>query len=258
MVILSRLWRHLRADGYKLKGSSLLWAHLIVPLIGAACMIMYYRHGRYGQLQLYTQYMELIAFVLPLVVGMICGLAALQEKQAGSFQVILGAQSRGASYVSKLLLLVLMGAFSIFFTILAFVWGMKVVLNVPDIRYGLFLEGGAWLVAGSILLYTLHLFLSFTFGIAASSLVGGAGLLVTALMVTALGDELWMFVPWAWSVRIAAYEGLLVWEGIDHALQTKLAGELKVGMLALCCTLILVIFLSIYWFRQWEGSKSDG
>jgi len=258
VVTLSNLWRYLRADGYKLKGTSLLWAHLIVPLVGAAIMIMYYSQGDYGQLQLYTQYMELIAFVLPLVVGMNCGLAALQEKQAGSFQVILGTQSRGASYGSKLLMLVLMGAFSIFLTILAFVWGMKIVLDVPNIKYGLFIEGGAWLVGGSILLYTLHLFLSFTFGIATSSLVGGAGLLLTGLMVTALGDELWIYIPWAWGVRIAACQGLLAWGAIDYALQTKLALELKVGMLALCCTTILAIFLSIYWFRQWEGSKSDG
>jgi len=221
-------------------------------------MIMYYRHGEYGQLQLYTQYMELIAFVLPLIVSIICGLMVLQEKQAGSFQVILGAQSRGASYGSKLLLLVLMAACSIFLSILAFVWGMKVVLNVPDIRYGLFIEGGAWLVGGSMLLYTLHLFISFRFGIAISSLIGGAGLLVTALMITALGDELWVFVPWAWGVRIAAYQGILAWGAFDYVLQTKLALELRVGMLALCSTAVLAIYLSIYWFKQWEGSKSDG
>ncbi len=86
---------------------------------------------------------------------------------------------------------------------------MKFVLHINDLPYLLFLKGGAWLIAGSIPLYMMS-FCRHKVRHGTVRAFRGAGLLMAALMNTGLGDTIWRFFPWAWSVRLSGLAGLCI------------------------------------------------
>lgn len=102
----------------------------------------------------------------------------------------------------------------------------------PDNRP--FLEAGAWLAAGSVTLYFIYFLISCIFGMGASILIGGAGLLMTALMNTGLGDVIWKYNPWAWGIRLTGYKGIDRFVQIDPSLRSVLDGEIKQGLSSWC------------------------
>ncbi|MDI5788941.1 lantibiotic immunity ABC transporter MutG family permease subunit [Bacillus licheniformis] len=115
-----------------------------------------------------------------------------------------------------------------------------------------------WGMAGSRKCHTLFhiLLISCTFGMGASILAGGAGLLMTALMNTGLGDVIWKYNPWAWGIRLTGYKGIDRFVQIDPSLRSVLDGEIKQGAFIMVFAIIAVFALSIIWFIRWEGRKA--
>lgn len=197
-----------------------------------------------------------MAVILPLFIGLLCGIIASQEEEAGEFQVIRGgAISRITKYTSKTIMLVLTATFSVYFSISIFVLGLRYILDVSDIGYMIFFQGGLCIIAGSIILYLIHLFVSYAFGMGFSTLLGGIGLLVTALMITGLGDKVWKYTPWAWGVRFSEIIGIIHFEKLESEFISYLYDEMWIAILVLISSTMIVFFISIWWFNRWEGRK---
>nr|WGD87957.1 lantibiotic immunity ABC transporter MutG family permease subunit [Bacillus subtilis] len=143
---------------------------------------------------------------------------------------------------------------SIGIALFIYIIGLKFILHVPDLSYDIFITGGAWLVAGSVALYCIYFFISCMFGMGASVLIGGAGLLMTALMNTGLGDAIWKYNPWAWGIRLSGLNGVLHFkEKGDNPL---LMHEINSGVLVMIFGIICIIVASLIWFSKWEGRKT--
>ncbi|KIU05631.1 SpaG protein [Bacillus subtilis] len=182
-------------------------------------------------------------------------LSASLEEQAGKFQVLLGSTSpKVIAYASKMLMLLFMELCSIGIALFIYIIGLKFILHVPDLSYDIFITGGAWLVAGSVALYCIYFFISCMFGMGASVLIGGAGLLMTALMNTGLGDAIWKYNPWAWGIRLSGLNGVLHFkEKGDNPL---LMHEINSGVLVMIFGIICINVASLIWFSKWEGRKT--
>ena len=103
-------------------------------------------------------------------------------------------------------------------------------------------------------IYLIHLFVGMSFGKGASMGLGIAGSLIAALMITGLGDAVWRYIPWAWSVRAMDYT-VLAWDRPQLYAQVKT--DFSSGMIiSVCCTICLLI-ASLVWFRSWEGGKTS-
>nr|WGD65391.1 lantibiotic immunity ABC transporter MutG family permease subunit [Bacillus subtilis]WGD72863.1 lantibiotic immunity ABC transporter MutG family permease subunit [Bacillus subtilis] len=170
------LLRCLKADFQKSKHTSFMWLHLIIPIAFSTVLILYFYERDQSQFHLYKSFMEAIAVALPLLIGVLCGMTASLEEQAGKFQVLLGSTSpKVIAYASKMLMLLFMELCSIGIALFIYIIGLKFILHVPDLSYDIFITGGAWLVAGSVALYCIYFFISCMFGMGASVLIGGAG-----------------------------------------------------------------------------------
>lgn len=203
-------------------------------------------------ISLYGSYCSCIAHLL---IGVLCGMTASLEEQAGKFQVLLGSTSpKVIAYASKMLMPLFMELCSIGIALFIYIIGLKFILHVPDLSYDIFITGGAWLVAGSVALYCIYFFISCMFGMGASVLIGGAGLLMTALMNTGLGDAIWKYNPWAWGIRLSGLNGVLHFkEKGDNPL---LMHEINSGVLVMIFGIICIIVASLIWFSKWEGRKT--
>ena len=177
------------------------------------------------------------------------GLVVQIENQAGHYQLLLGTiPSRIATYIGKLgfLMICAMGA-----TFLAL--GTFAVLY-RDAPASLYLKAGILLLITMLPLYLIHLFVGMSFGKGASMGLGIAGSLIAALMITGLGDAVWKYIPWAWSVRAMDYT-VLAWDRPQLYAQVKT--DFSSGMIiSVCCTICLLI-ASLVWFRSWEGGKTS-
>lgn len=248
------LWRCLRADLLKVRRTKVLWLHAVIPVLCAAFFILYFNGRTIEPSEMYTFYMETIAIALPLLLGIIAGLVVEQERQAGQFQALLGGPlSRSSGYLSKLLLLVLLVAVSILLAVVLWIAGMKWSLNVTDISYWSYIGGWIWLTGSSLLILMCQLMIAFVFGMGASILLGGAGLLLSALMATGLGDGIWVYVPWAWGGRFSALTGLLNHGIVPTEWMAYVRDELMQGMwISILLTSVGLIY-SLVWFSRWEG-----
>ncbi|MCS4516480.1 hypothetical protein JTS93_10565 [Clostridium botulinum] len=61
------------------------------------------------------------------------------------------------------------------------------------------------LFVANVLLYILHVLVTLKLGRGASIGLGIAGTLLSALMLTGLGDRVWQWTPWAFGVRFCDY-----------------------------------------------------
>ncbi|MBG9770287.1 lantibiotic immunity ABC transporter MutG family permease subunit [Bacillus vallismortis] len=251
------LLRCLQADFQKTKHTSFMWLHFIIPIVCSCVLILYFYGRDQSQFHLYKSFMEAIGVALPLLIGVLCGMTATLEEQAGKFHVLLGSTApKVIAYVSKLFMLLIMEVFSIGLALLIYFIGLKFILNVPDLSYDMFIMGGAWLVAGSVVLYCIYFFISCMFGMGASVLIGGAGLLMTALMNTGLGDAVWKYNPWAWGIRLSDLHGLLHFKEVNQGNHPLLMHEIHSGVLIMVFGIICTIIASLIWFSKWEGRKT--
>ncbi len=243
------LLRSLRSDTYKMKHTPIPWLHVLVPLLGSLSFLWYYASsGNHTSFDMLTGFMEVLCMIFPLIIGIVCGLIAAQEEQAGRYQVILSeVRIRTVAYLSKLLLLLMLSAFSVTFSVLIFSVGLN---NIP-MRLSMQLALAAW--GGNIFLYILHLYAGFRFGHGASIGLGVFGSLISPLMMTGLGDGIWCFIPWAWGGRIC---GSLIHLLHSSSLNTRILIDMNYGIMICAVVTLLSLTASLIWFQHWEGTKS--
>lgn len=244
------LWNVMRADLLKLKNTPFVYIHILVPVIGALLILLYYSVSSWT-IELKTAvFFQAIAISFPLLIGIISGIVTEQEEQAGKFTNILSiGKSKPLFYCSKLIILLLFSFISIILAIGLF--------GIAFRHFSVFLYMKICFVlfSGNIFLYIFHLFLSFRFGKGASVIIGIVGMLITTLMVTGLGDTIWYFVPWAWAIRFCDIFMLFELQSVEPA---NFYYQTIYCIAIFSVTIILTFISSILWFNNWEGKNSNG
>jgi len=250
------IWRFLYADYYKVKRTPYLWLHICLPL-GWSIIYLLYIQGRQATiLSLYSGYMEMLGIVLPLLSGIICGMVTMQEEQAGGFQnLFIRSRIKEIGYFSKLLYVWACGSLAIMLAAMLLGAGASFLLKMDQVPYLTFIWGAIYLSIGSGILYMIQLWVSFTFGMGVSILLGGAGTLIAALMITSVGDLIWHYIPWGWGVRMMDSMALLQLGTLTSGMRAYLEHDMQTGWLWMISVTLLMLAIHLIWFRQWEGSK---
>ncbi|MDO5410637.1 MAG: lantibiotic immunity ABC transporter MutG family permease subunit [Lachnospiraceae bacterium] len=241
--------RCLRAEFLKCKHSPVLYLHLLVPIIGAVVFAGYFRISSWNVVTEISAYLEVLAVAFPFLIGIIIGMIVQIENQAGHFQLMLGTiPSRSAAYIGKLafLLISAMGATVLALGTFCMIYG--------KISLSFYIKAWLFLIATILPLYLIYLFIGMRFGKGACMGLGIAGSLISALMITGLGDAVWKYIPWAWSVRTMDYL-VLAWNKPDtmQLVQADFATGIWIAVLFSICSFVA----SLIWFRYWEGGKNN-
>ncbi|BBW98352.1 lantibiotic immunity ABC transporter MutG family permease subunit [Geobacillus sp. FSL W8-0032] len=255
--------RLLSSEWLKTKRTAIRLMMIITPISYSLLMVWYFSHYHtimFLETKIYEAFFEVMTVSLPIIISLLTGLMAYQEEKAGSFMNILtGPVSKMKSYIGKLTLLIFLAGADILLATLLMLLGMKYVLKVAPIHEHVFLQGAALSIVGSLFLFSLHLFISFAFGMGASIAVGSGGFLIAALLgATSLGDHIWMYVPWTWAVRLSQLPLLSMPEikqAVGELLLHSYSLSLREGTAYALLSFLIATVIGSIWFQRWEGNK---
>ena len=249
---MSRFIRLIRSEGIRMRHTAALRVHLIVPAAGAALFLWYFFFSEWGSREKVQMYLQVLSCVWPFLCGMICGMAEEMEADNGYQNFFSLPARKFQALLSKWFVLTAAGLLSCLIAVLGFA---LVFRHFPEGGiYGLeiYLKEAVVIWLGQAAVYLIHLLLSFWFGKSVSIGFGIMGTLLAFLMLTGLGDGIWMFFPWTWSGRLGSY--LLLYINGNPG-----SGELSPVVkseLGICLAIFIVITAAAFLcFTQYEGRR---
>lgn len=241
--------RCIRADMLKTKNTPLLLFHLLFPVIGTLIFVGYFHVSSWSEMDNISVFLEVMAIVFPFLIGIVVGFMIQLEHQAGHFQLMLGTvKSRSSVYIGKIIYFVLFAFISIILSVTIF------AILYPVMPLAFYLKIAPILLLTVSPIYLLSLLVGLIFGKSASMGLGIVGSLISALMLTGLGDGIWMFIPWAWGVRFMDY---FILKQITMDIPIHITNEYTVAFYIVVTATIVLLTISLIWFNYWEGGKAN-
>lgn len=214
---------------------------------------------------------QFLGAMMPLMAGIVCGIAIDEERRAGRLANLLAVPSRGTAVAAKLSALFLMGATALA-AALALIAGILAAAGRLALAPQTLVLAWAGTALGSFPLYLAFLAIALRFGRNAAIAVGAAGLvlaffsvgglahgLVTGELVALTSFGVLTDEPFAWSAHLGSLvvEGAIAAAGGMAALADQAARDL-VLMAAACAAVSAAGALAVgAWFRRFEGRGPD-
>lgn len=252
---MGKLGRGLTAEFLKMQRSWLLWLHLLMPFLGITLFLSYYSASGWSEWGKIAGYMEVVSVICPTMAGVICGLASEQEKQAGHMQNLLGlTKSRWRNMSTKIVVLLLCNLFAILLTVVEFGVGFRLGISSVGIPLPAYALLAVLIWVPQIFAYLFHLFLGLRFSKGVTIGVGIVESLVSALLMTGLGEGLWHWIPCGWAGRFTGYF-MIVARGTSEG--DVLYGEIRWGIICMAVYTVVAAVLFFYWLNRYEGAQVE-
>ncbi len=246
------LRKQMASDFIRLGRTPFFLLHLVIPLIGITLFLIYLGISNHATESLTINYHQTLTVVYPLLAAWLCSLVTEQEIEAGGGFYFLSQSGRGIVLGSKLLFLVFSGLAACLLSVIGYSYVAVFVKSgyTPSLSALFTIVFVIWGCA--IFEYLLHTWLGLRSGRNVSFAVAAIEILLSALMLTGLGDTIWFIFPSAWGIRFVSYLSRDSAVGNDTVLSMVHLGILTAAVV----TLIMLIFLFL-WLQRWEGRKNE-
>lgn len=250
------LFAYLRADFKKIKGFRIFLLHLLIPICTAIAFLMYYSYAPWSVYSKLEAYFQILAIALPFLSGLFCAVLSEQELMACSFQNMLAVPCRIKAFYSKLLVLIILGAAAVLLASVLFGAGFYFIAENVD--FSLYFIMAAVITGSSIFLYIMHLFLAMRFNKGVAAGTGIVESMVSALFLTKLGDNIWIYVPAAWASRLVTMllpEPGVIWYNNIITINYNKSCNMAVAI----CIITTIAGLAAFgiWALKWDGIKGS-
>lgn len=248
MVIVSQV----QSDGLKLKKTPFFLLHLLVPLIGILTFFTYQIISQRNANYLVINFCQVLSLIYPIIIAWVTTLVADQEIEASGGFFILNAVSRKQVLFSKHFYLLIFGLLACAFAVLGYHF-LNVLLTLNySLQTTKILQMLIIIFSCSIFQYFLHMMLALYVGGNVSFAVAVVEVLVSALMLTGLGELIWIFFPSAWGVRLISLITTFIRR--DVLLNYLQLSQIFLVMGAVTLIMMIILFLSL---DKWEGRKNE-
>lgn len=250
---MAQLIRIFNSDLIKLKRTYIVLIHFCIVLVGIGLFLEYYKISGYDSISKIVAYLQVIAIAFPLLSSIMCSICVEQEYYSGNYKHILTASNpKYLTLISKYIILICLGFGATLVSVLGFEFGIDTIFNDNHFTLSFYMISILILVGSNLFEYILHLFLSLRFGKGASIGIGIVETLLSALLLTGLGDGIWQYIPCAWGVRFVS-----VWASFSSSKEIESIQEFQsIGLICGFVTTFAFVILCM-WFSKWEGKKSE-
>lgn len=192
----------LRSEQEKTKHTSFGAIHFCVPVMGALLFLAYYsQYASTADSKKLKMILEITTTFFPLLISVIVGLNVALEEKASHFQTLLAVPNRHKNMLAKLTYLYGSGVFALFFLFLLFVIGIHLLGMADTVQLGMLIGAAAGMAFCNFIIYILHLFLSFKFGLGLSLFWGVFESLQCILYSNIELKGVARYIPFAWSMN---------------------------------------------------------
>ena len=245
------LRKTLHADLLKMKGTPITLAHILIPIIASGLFLLYYFFSVWNENTKVVVFYQAVGAGFPVLIGIFTASMIKQEQNAGDFQNLLTLQQKTAAFLSKVLLLLISSMFSVLLTATTFGLGFCKILGSSIVSVGICMMTALIMWCSSIPIYIWQMILAFQFGEGVSVGVGILSGLVSALMLTGLGEYIWKYTFVSWTSRIP-YTYLKFVLGEPGAVN-----ELEAVTPIYCILTVTSMLYYLLWASRFEGSKTS-
>lgn len=243
--------RLVHLEFYKMKHTGFFWLHLFVPVFGILLFLCYYGvspHRWEGEL---SGYIEVLTTAFPLIISIVCA-QNVSHEEGNHFLVFLGmAVKRRNMFTAKWFVCVFMGLLGTALAVGGFMAGYSLLLKRVRFDAVLCLNMILLVWAGSMGMYFYHVFLNLWKPKSISLCIGAVESVVSALMLTGLGDGIWQFLPCAFGGHWTGYYFRYY---LDGRLPAAVAG-LKGSLLINGAVTAVIALLTLTGFYFYEGRR---
>lgn len=235
-----------RSEQKKTKHTPFWAIHFCMPVMGALLfLIYYYLYRNTADGKKLKMILELTTMVFPLLISIVVGLNVTLEEKASHFQTLLAASNRYRIIFAKLVYLYGSGILALCCLFLLFLIGLHVLGMADAVPIGKLFEFIAGIAFCNLIIYILHLFLNFKFGLGLSLFCGVFECLQCILYSNVELKGMARCIPFTWSMN---------W--IQDAFNQPPVGYKaeRLGTVALTTASLL---LTVLWFSHWEGRKNN-
>ena len=227
---------YIKIDFYKFYHSKIIKVHFIIPVLAMIPFLSYYSVSPWNELDKVISYIQIISMSFPLIISIILNMVYEQEKYLPHF--------------SKLISIIILGLVSTLIAILGF-GIMFYIMGNDSIEISFYYKETLIVFSSNILLYMIQYLVVFYFGKGASIGIGIIGSLISALMLTGLGDGIWQVIPWAYSMRLSSYF-ILYKENI--LIQNS---EIIQGIFIMIIFIAITFISQLIFSNHWEGNREN-
>lgn len=240
------------SDGLKLKHTPFFLIHLGVPLLSILVFTGYQliRTTPVNGLVIYEA--KAVILVLPIMIALVTSLVADQEVAAGHGFFLLSATSRTKAFISKLVLLLLLGTLAVFFSLIGLFLVTKFIGNQWELDFQSTLYIGLLISSCMVFEYFLHTLIAFKFSKQINFSLAIIEFLLAALMITSLGEFIWILVPSSWGLRLMP---IISSPSQPDALLSVLSLTQIIGIIILLTIVMALLFF--FFTKHWEGREEE-
>ena len=177
----------------------MILAHLLIPILTSVIFLVYYLFSPWNENMKVIAFYQAIGAGLPVLIGIFTASVMEQEQNAGDFQNLLSLSDKHVAFLSKLLMLLLLSLCSVLLTAIIFGIGFRRISSSDIGSIKVCILAALLLWGSSVPLYLWQLILAFQFGKGISIGAGIISGLISALMLTGLGDYVWKYVFVCWT-----------------------------------------------------------
>lgn len=240
--------RLFQSELYKLLHSSLAYVHLFVPILGITVFLAYYTISPWDEPEKVSGYLQILAMIFPVLIAVITTITSDMEAQTGFFQGLLGVPcEKKVIHITKLGVLLMFGLISALMAVVGFGILFHWMGNI-SFSTSFYIKAAVLLFSGNIPLYIVHYMISFAFPKGMGLGLGIVGSLLTALLLTGLGDRIWYYLPWGISIRMCS---IFVENEVENLIFTEWTG-VRNGLGFMIAASIFLFLLFIFWGIKWE------
>lgn len=241
---------YIKIDFYKFYHSNIIKVHFIIPVLAMIPFLVYYSVSPWNELDKVISYIQIISMSFPLIISIILNMVYEQEECGGFKYFLTTPNKKYLPHFSKLISIIILGLVSTFIAILGF--GMMFyIMGNDSIEISFYYKETLIVFSSNILLYMIQYLVVFSFGKGASIGIGIIGSLISALMLTGLGDGIWQVIPWSYSMRFSSY---FIMYKENMLIQNS---EIIQGIFIMIIFIAITFILQLIFSNHWEGKREN-
>lgn len=247
MIVLNLL----RSEFLKMKNTSFYKIHICMPLLGSILILMYYGTSGINVNSKVQLYLGVISVAFPLLISIVTSQAMKVEKEAGAYKELLSSEyGRVLCILSKMIMLLICGLASLIIAVAVFALGLKYVFNQESLSFMIYLKSIIIIFGCQIIIYVFHGWLNLRFNCGISMVIGTFESILSALLETGLGDNIWQWLPSGINMRLNQY---YILKNTSLSLVNEINDSISIGIRNSIVLTVIFGIIFIYWFNKYDA-----